>query len=86
MKKYIAWVWALLLIGGTPSNLIGAPTDDYKAVPPFIIENSARVNVLIILDNSNSMDMDVNAVAAPPVAPRSPAMPSNRSSTVMGPC
>jgi len=71
MKKLVASLWAILLGGIVPSIAFCASTSDYKAVPPFIQENSPKANVLIILDNSNSMDEDVDGAAVGSDAPDS---------------
>ncbi len=45
------------------ATLQAAPTEDYQAIPPFLEVNSPAPNVLVVLDNSNSMDENVTGEA-----------------------
>jgi len=59
--RMIAIAVAVTLLGG--SQGFAAPTEDYRAVPPFLAVNMPEPNVLIVLDTSNSMDEDPNGTA-----------------------
>lgn len=51
--------WAVLI----SQSVSAASTASYKAIPPFLAVNSPKPNVLIVLDNSNSMDESANGEA-----------------------
>ncbi len=61
---------ALVLALGWSVNTKAASSEDYEATPPFLVRQVAP-NVLIILDNSNSMDEDVDGNAVGSDAPNS---------------
>ena len=62
---------SLLLAGLTGQSALAAPLSLYEA--PLFLTNSSKANVLVILDNSNSMDEAANGSAVGSASPNSKA-------------
>ncbi len=60
VSSLLALAIAIVLI--SPGSISGFTSADYKAVPPFLSQG-VPPNVLVIVDNSNSMDEDVDGSA-----------------------
>lgn len=58
-------VWtSLSILAGLPGTVhADGNLGDYSAVPPIISSTNDKPNVLVIIDNSNSMDEDASGAA-----------------------
>lgn len=63
MNPGIRYAIGFTALVSIPAWSTAAPTSSYTAIPPFLEVNTPKPNVLIVLDNSNSMDENVSGEA-----------------------